>query len=135
MLTAETTPTSNAPETVLNTPLKVFSKVLGETIYLVAKDAQAAAVWAEGGTPYTLSEVAILLEVEASGSPETWADRLRLIHGAKKNFLARLRQRHVTTPISDTRGGHDGLTAWQRKMLALAEAGLEGKETSAPPRP
>lgn len=84
---------------LLGTPLKdlpatleVFSAVLGETIFLVADDAQAAAVWAKGGVPYTPPEVAILRELEAAARPETWADRLRLIHQAKKDFQARLRR-------------------------------------------
>ena len=97
------TPTTTSPdpqaddETLLKTPLAhlaaplgVFSSVLGETIYLVANDGQAAAVWAMGGVPYTPPEVAILRELEASATPEVWADRLRLIHRAKRDFQARL---------------------------------------------
>lgn len=73
-------------------PVEVFSDVLGETIFLVADDAQAAAVWDKAGVPYSAPEVAILLELAASVPPAVWADRLRLIHQAKKDFHATLRR-------------------------------------------
>ncbi|MBI4536500.1 MAG: hypothetical protein HY712_00925 [candidate division NC10 bacterium] len=67
-------------------PLAVVSSVLRETIYLVANDRQAAAVRAKGGTPYTPPEVAILRDLYAAVRPEVWAERLRLIHQAKRTF-------------------------------------------------
>jgi hypothetical protein len=60
------------------------------TVWLVANDRQVEAVHAKGGTAYTPEEVAILRELYAAVKPEVWADRLRLIHQAKKEFQGRL---------------------------------------------
>ena len=74
----------------LQEPLEVASAVLGETVWLVADDRQAAAIRTKGGTPYTPPEVAILRDLYAAVRPDVWAERLRLIHEAKKRFEGRL---------------------------------------------
>jgi hypothetical protein len=74
----------------LQEPLEVASTVLGETVWLVADDRQAAAIRARGRTPYTPPEVAILRELYAAVRPEVWGERLRLIHEAKKRFQGTL---------------------------------------------
>jgi hypothetical protein len=78
------------PLSSLSEPLEVASTVLGENIFLCANDRQAAAIQAKGGTPYTPPEVAILQDLYAAVRPEVWAERLRLIHEAKKRFQGRL---------------------------------------------
>jgi hypothetical protein len=75
---------------LLAEPLAVVSAVLGETVFLVANDQQAAAIRAKGGTPYTPPEVAVLRDLYAAVPPEVWAERLKLIHEAKKRFQGRL---------------------------------------------
>lgn len=74
------------PNRKLTAPLAIASSVLGETIYLVASDHQAALVRARGGVPYTSEEVALLLELYQALSPEAWPMRLRLIQEAKRRF-------------------------------------------------
>jgi len=75
----------------LKAPLAVASSVLaGDTIYLCANDHQAASVRATGGIPYTPQEIDILWEMHQAVQPEVWAERLRLIHEAKKRFQGRL---------------------------------------------
>ena len=74
----------------LREPLPVASAILCETIWLCADDRQATAIRAKGGTPYTPPEVAILRDLYAAVKPEVWAERLRLIHHAKKEFQGRL---------------------------------------------
>ena len=69
----------------LPSPLAVDSAIV-ERIYLVANEAQARAVRAEGGVPYTPAEVAILRETWAAVSREEWPKRLRAIHSAKLAF-------------------------------------------------
>ncbi len=76
----------------LREPLEVQSTILGETIWLVANDRQAAAIQAKGGTAYTPEEVAILREMYAAVTPEVWSERLKLIHLAKKHFQGTLEQ-------------------------------------------
>jgi hypothetical protein len=78
------------PLSALTEPLEVFSSVLGETVWMVATDEQAAAIQAKGGTAYMPEEVAILRDLYAAVKPEVWAERLRLIHEAKKRFRGRL---------------------------------------------
>ncbi len=80
----------DTPIRALTEPLEVFSSVLGETVWLVANDRQAAAIQAKGGTAYTPEEVAILRDLYAAVRPDVWAERLRLIHQAKKEFQGRL---------------------------------------------
>ena len=70
----------------LTAPLPVESSILGDTIFLVADDYQAATVRARGGVPYTSEEIAVLWELYRSIPPETWPARLRLIHEAKRRF-------------------------------------------------
>ena len=74
----------------LTSPLAVESSVLGDTIYIVANDHQAATVRATGGVPYTPEEVDILWELHEAVKPEVWAERLKFIHEAKKRFQGRL---------------------------------------------
>jgi hypothetical protein len=74
----------------LTEPLPVASSILGETVWLAANDRQAAAVQAKGGTAYTPEEVAILRDLYAAVKLEVWAERLRLIHQAKREFQGRL---------------------------------------------
>ena len=74
----------------LTEPLPVASTILGETVWFCANDHQAAAIQAKGGTPYTPPEVAILRDLYAAVKPEVWAERLRLIHQAKKEFQGKL---------------------------------------------
>ena len=74
----------------LTEPLEVFSSVLAETVWLVANDQQAAAIQAKGETAYSPEEVAILRDLYAKVRPDVWAERLRLIHQAKKDFQGRL---------------------------------------------
>lgn len=83
-------PLLDRPVTSLSEPLEVASAVLGETVWLCANDHQADAIRAKGGTPYTPPEVAILRDLYAAVRPEVWAERLRLIHEAKKRFDGRL---------------------------------------------
>ncbi len=52
--------------TDLRAPLEVASSVLGETIWLVANDYQAARIQVKGGVAYTPEEVAILGELAAT---------------------------------------------------------------------
>ncbi len=70
----------------LRAPLEVSSTILGETIWVVANDSQAAKVRAKGDTPYTPEELAILKELAASVSLEVWAKRVRLIHAGKRDL-------------------------------------------------
>ncbi len=86
-------PLLDRPLASLSDPLEVASAVLGETVFLVADDRQAAAIRAKGGTPYTPPEVAILRDLYAAVRPEVWAERLRLIHEAKKRFQGMLDRR------------------------------------------
>ena len=79
-------PLLERPLSSLDDPLEVASAFLGDTVYLVADDRQAAAIRAKGGTPYTPPEVAILRDLYAKVRPEVWAERLRCIHDAKKRF-------------------------------------------------
>ena len=79
-------PLLERPLASLGEPLEVASAVLGQTVYLVANDQQAATIRARGGTPYTPPEVAILRDLYAAVRPEVWAERLRLIHRSKKDF-------------------------------------------------
>ncbi len=74
----------------LTAPLPVASSVLGESIFLCANDTQAARIRATGGVPYTPEEVDLLWELYQAVAPEVWAERLRLIHGAKKRFQGKL---------------------------------------------
>ena len=74
----------------LTAPLAVASSVLGETIYLVANDHQASTVRAMGGVPYTPEEIDLLLELHEVVKSEVWAERLKLIHQAKKEFQGTL---------------------------------------------
>ena len=78
------------PIRALTAPLGVESSILADTIYLVADDHQAATVRAKGGLPYTPEEVDILWELYQAVRPEVWAERLRLIHEAKKRFHGRV---------------------------------------------
>jgi hypothetical protein len=70
----------------LTSPLPVASSVLGDTVFLVANDRQAATVRAKGGIPYTPEEIDILLELHQAVGPEVWGERLKLIHEAKRRF-------------------------------------------------
>jgi len=70
----------------IRAPLEVRSTILGETIWMVANDQQAAEVQAKGGVAYSPEEVAILKELAATVPPAVWADRLKLIHRAKVEF-------------------------------------------------
>ena len=74
----------------LTEPLEVASSILGETVCLVANDQQAAAIHAKGGVAYTPAEVAILQDLHAAVPPAVWAERLRLIHRAKREFSGSL---------------------------------------------
>jgi hypothetical protein len=74
----------------LREPLPVASAILGETVWLVANDRQAAAIQAKGRTAYTPEEVAILREMYPAVKSEVWAERLRLIHRAKKEFQGKV---------------------------------------------
>jgi hypothetical protein len=74
----------------LTAPLAVASSVLGDTFYLCANDHEAATIRATGGVPYTPQEVDLLWELHQAVKPEVWAERLRLIHEAKKRFQGRL---------------------------------------------
>ncbi len=74
----------------LREPLPVASAILGETLWLCANERQATAIRAKGGTPYTPPEVAILRDLYTAVKPEVWAERLKLIHQAKKEFQGRL---------------------------------------------
>jgi len=80
----------NTPVNKLTAPLAVESSVLGETVWLVANDRQATAIQAKGGTAYMPEEVAIIRELAASVRPEVWAERLRLIHTAKREMTGTL---------------------------------------------
>jgi hypothetical protein len=68
----------------------VESSVLADTIYLVANDHQAATVRARGGIPYLPQEIDLLWELHQAVGLEVWAERLRLIHEAKKRFQGRV---------------------------------------------
>jgi hypothetical protein len=83
-------PLIDRPLVRLSEPLAVASAVLGETVWLVADNTQAKAIEAKGGTAYTPQEVAILRDLYAAVLPEVWAERLRLIHQAKRDFQGRL---------------------------------------------
>jgi hypothetical protein len=83
-------PLLERPLASLSEPLEVASAVLGETVFFVADEQQAEAIRAKGGTPYTSSEVAILRDLYAAVRPEVCAERLRLIHVAKKRFQGKL---------------------------------------------
>ena len=74
----------------LTAPLAVASTILADTIFLVANDAQAAAVRVQGGIPYTPPEISLLWELHEAVRPEVWAERLRRIHDAKKRFDGRI---------------------------------------------
>jgi hypothetical protein len=74
----------------LTVPLAVASSILADTIYLCANDHQAATVRATGSVPYTPEEIDILWELHQAVGPEVWAERLRLIHQAKRDFQGRL---------------------------------------------
>ncbi len=76
----------NTPVAALKEPLEVFCSVLGQGIYLVANDTQAATVRARGGVPYCPEEVAILREIWEAVDSNEWARRLALIHEAKVLF-------------------------------------------------
>ncbi|MBI4574267.1 MAG: hypothetical protein HY713_13410 [candidate division NC10 bacterium] len=91
------TPPEDLLAGLLDTPLRkltrprgVASRILGETVWLVENDRQATAIQAKGGTAYTPEEVAILRDLYAAVKPEVWAERLKLIHQAKKEFQGRL---------------------------------------------
>ena len=75
----------------LTAPLSVASSILADTIYLCANDAQAATVRAKGGVAYTPEEIDLLWELHQAVKPEVWAERLRLIHEAKKRFRGELK--------------------------------------------
>lgn len=70
----------------LTAPLPIVSSVLACTIHLCANDHQAATVRATGGVPYTPEEIDLLWELHQAVGPEVWAQRLRLIHEAKRRF-------------------------------------------------
>ena len=70
----------------LTAPLPVDSAILGERIYFVATDHQAATIREQGGVAYTPAEVEILWELHQAVAPEVWAKRLKLIHEAKRRF-------------------------------------------------
>ncbi len=70
----------------LKAPLPVDSAILGERIYFVANDHQAATVRGQGGVAYTPAEVEILWELHQAVAPEVWGRRLKLIHEAKLRF-------------------------------------------------
>ncbi len=82
----------NCPLAALAEPLEVFSSVLGQNIYLVANDSQAATVRARGGVPYSPEEVAILREIWEAVDSDEWARRLAMIHGAKVLFEGKVRE-------------------------------------------
>jgi hypothetical protein len=70
----------------LKAPLLVDSAILGERVWLVGNDQQAAQVRAKGGIADLPEEVGILKELAATVTPEALAERLRLIHQAKKEL-------------------------------------------------
>ena len=77
----------DTPLCELSAPLLVQSSILGERVYFVANDRQAAEVWAKDGIPYSPEEVALLWKLYEAVTPEVWAERLKLIHAAKKAFI------------------------------------------------
>ncbi len=80
----------NCPLAALAEPVEVFSSVLGQNIYLVANNTQAATVRAIGGVPYSPQEVAILREIWEAVDSDEWARRLALIHEAKVLFECKI---------------------------------------------
>ena len=60
----------DVPLRSMTKPLEVVTSILGETVWLVANDRQAATIEAEGGTAYTPEEVGILRDPAASVTPE-----------------------------------------------------------------
>jgi hypothetical protein len=70
----------------LTAPLPLESSVLGEMVYFVANDQQAAVVRAKGGIPYTAEEVDVLWALYQVSAPEAWRENLRLVHEAKRRF-------------------------------------------------
>lgn len=76
----------NTPLKDLKVPLKIWSDLLGETIYLVATEADAHRLMAEGKVAYYPEEVAILLEIKEKLPQDIANERIQRIHQVKKQF-------------------------------------------------
>ncbi|MBI3988824.1 MAG: hypothetical protein HY347_04320 [candidate division NC10 bacterium] len=83
----------------------MWSRLLGETIWLVATEADYHRLLSEGEVAYYPEEVLILLEIRER-HPDTWREKVQKIHLAKKMLGGLVAD--LVGPVPEERGGHGG---------------------------